>query len=168
MSLVLGPNTAPQKYFGFQCGIFFRVWKNRDNSRMIGTEVVTSHRKILFHVISTIILYRARRCVIPKHSFLLIALQEQCRAVPFLYGNELRQQNYLPLELGTKSLPYLSNCICKWACWLKPTINLESEDGSYWRYSVVHYRKRILFRVSIYYLSNSLESHSVKSRLSNN
>lgn len=46
------------------------MWKNRGDSKMFETEVVTSHRKILFHVTSTIIfiiLHTARRChTLPK------------------------------------------------------------------------------------------------------
>lgn len=55
MTLATESDTAPRKYSIFQCGIFSECEKNRDKSKMIEPEVVTSHRKILFHVTSTII-----------------------------------------------------------------------------------------------------------------
>lgn len=68
---------------------------------MFETEVVTSHRKILFHVTSTIIFIFCiqQGDVIPYQSFLLAVLQKLCKAVPFLYANVAVQQNYLILLL---------------------------------------------------------------------
>lgn len=49
-----------------------------------------------------------------------------------------------------------------WAAWIKPSTSLRNEDDSYWRCSIVHYRKWILLILSLYESLNSFRKSSSK------